>query len=80
MTATDCVGREIKAGCSILYPVRRGSRMWQATMKVQQVVPGTVSKGAYVSGFNKDGRRVNVHNLDMTVVIVPLGVQYETVA
>lgn len=80
MSVTDCVGREIKAGCTILYPVRRGSRMWQSRMQVQQVVPETVSKGAYVSGFNNDGRRVNVHNLDMVIVIVPLGAQYETVA
>lgn len=80
MSVTDCVGREIKAGCTILYPVRRGSRMWQSRMQVQLVAPETTSKGASVSGFNNDGRRVNVHNLDMVVVVVPLGVQYETAA
>ncbi len=77
MTVTDCVGREIKAGCSILYPVRRGSRMWMSRMQVQRVIP---SARPYVSGFNSDGRRVNVRNLNMVVVNVPLGIQYETAA
>ena len=80
VTVTDHVGREIKAGCSILYPVRRGSDMWLSTMTVQQVVPGDEQKPAYVSGFNTDGRRVSVHNLKNVVVIVPLGEQYETAA
>lgn len=77
MKVIDCVGREIKPGCSILYPVRRGSRMWLSRLQVQQIVPG---KRPYLSGFNTDGRRVNVRNLDMTIVIVPLGVQYEDAA
>ncbi|MHB9044474.1 MAG: hypothetical protein ACYC35_00915 [Pirellulales bacterium] len=80
MSVKDCVGREIKAGCAILYPVRRGSRMWMSRMKVQQIVPADEKKQPYVSGFNNDGRRVNVHNLDMVVVVVPLGVQFETTA
>ena len=67
MQVTDCVGREIKPGCSILYPVRRRSEMNLKRMKVQQVIPDNVS------GFNTDGRRVYVHNLQNTVVIVPLG-------
>ncbi len=78
MSVTDCVGREISLDAIILYPVRRGSRMWISRLKVQQIVAGDESRRPYISGFNTDGRRVNVHNLDMTVVIVPLGTQYES--
>lgn len=77
MIVKDRVGREIKVGCSILYPVRRGSSMWHSELKIQQILPGDDKTKPYVSGFNNDGRRVYVHNLDMAVVIVPLGVQYE---
>lgn len=73
----DSVGREIKAGCNIVYPVRRGSKMWLSRMQVQQVVPGTP---AHVSGFNGDGRRVSVRNLESVIVVVPLGERYETAA
>lgn len=77
MTVTDYVGREIKAGCSLAYPVRRGSEMKLKRLTVQQVIPGDEQKPAYVSGFNTDGRRVYVHCLKNAVVIVPLGEQYE---
>lgn len=77
MKVTDYVNREIKAGCSILYPVRRGSEMKFKQMTVQQVMPGEEDKSPYVSGFNTDGRKVTVHNLKNVVVIVPLGAQYE---
>lgn len=73
MTVTDFVGREIKPGCNIIYPVRRGSEMKLKKMKVQRVLPK-------VSGFNTDGRRIYVHNLENVIVAVPLGTQYETVA
>lgn len=80
MSVKDCVGREIKAGCTILYPVRRGSRMWLSRLQVQSAVPGDETRPPRVSGFNGDGRRVNVHNIDMVVVVVPLGTQYEAAA
>lgn len=69
MKVVDRVGREITAGCSILYPVRRGSEMWLSQMNVQQIIPGN---DCYLSGFNTDGRRVYVHNLKNVVVIVPV--------
>lgn len=73
----DCVGREIKPGCTVLYPVRRGSKMWQSRMQVQQVVPGEGKLAAYLAGFNNEGRRVSVHNLSNVVVLVPLGARFE---
>jgi virulence-associated protein VagC len=75
---TDRVGREIKPGCSVLYPVRRKSDMWLSELKVQQVVPGDSQKGPTLCGFSPIGRRVNVYNLENVVVIVPLGARYES--
>lgn len=78
MRLKDHVGREIKVGASIVYPVRRGSEMKLKQLTVQQIVPGNENKLPSVSGYNTDGRRVHVHNLDNVIVIVPLGQQYET--
>lgn len=69
---TDCVGREIKPGCEVLYPVRRGSEMWLNKMKVENVVaPGKIH------GFNDFGRRVHVQSLKNVMVVVPVGTNYE---
>ena len=67
----DCVGREIKVGCSVIYPVRRGSWMGLRRMRVQQVSAGAIS------GHAPDGRHTRVKRLDTAVVIVPLGCNYE---
>lgn len=63
---TDYAGHEIKAGQTIVYPVRRGSAMWLSEIKVTLVNPGTAPT---VSGFNSEGRRVTVKNL-LNVVII----------
>jgi hypothetical protein len=68
--AKDFVGREIKAGCEVAYPVRRGSRMWLNKLKVQQVLDDGVK--ITVSGFNNEGRRVSIFNLDNVIVLVPV--------
>jgi hypothetical protein len=73
----DAVGRQIKPGCTVMYPVRRGSNMWLSELRVQQIVPGDSVKGPYLSGFSNVGRRINVHNLENVIVIVPLGTRYE---
>lgn len=67
----DCVGREIKVGCSLVYPVRRGSWMGLRRMRVQEV------SGGMISGYAPDGRRTRVKNVETLVVIVPLGCNYE---
>lgn len=59
----DFMGREIRPGNTVCYPVRRGSDMWLVELRVQQV------DAASVSGFNKDGRRVTVKNLKNVVVV-----------
>ena len=80
MKVLDCVGREIKVDCNILYAVRRGSSMWLKRMRVQQVLADDGKGNPILNGFTPDGRRVTVHNLRTVVVVVPLGVQYETAA
>ena len=65
--ARDFVDREIKAGNTIAYPVRRGSKMWLNKLTVQQVCEGP--KGPQVSGVNSKGRRVAVTNLGNVVVV-----------
>ena len=41
--ATDYMGREIKAGDTLVYPVRRGSNMWLNRILVTQVLPDAVT-------------------------------------
>lgn len=67
IVARDFIGREIKAGDTIAYPVRRGSEMWLNKLSVQQVSPGI--KGPQVGGLNSKGRRVTVTNLGNVVVV-----------
>lgn len=62
---TDFLGREIMAGDTIIYPVRRGSAMWLNKLRVTQVLPDSLT------GLNPDGRWVTVKNLGN--VIVDLG-------
>jgi hypothetical protein len=62
----DLVGKEITAGCSVVYPVRRGSSMWLKKMQVQQVMGG---KNPELHGYNSEGRRVTIRNLDNCAVI-----------
>jgi expansin (peptidoglycan-binding protein) len=60
----DFLGREIKIGDTIAYPVRRGSSMWLNKLRVTQVLPVSVK------GLNADGRWITVHNLNNVVVDV----------
>ncbi len=62
----DHIGREIKAGDTVVYPVRQGSSMWLARMRVTQVVGGTTPS---LSGYNNEGRKVKVHKIENVVVV-----------
>lgn len=65
----DYLGRTIKAGDTVVYPVRQGSKMWMTRMLVTQVIGGTSPR---LSGTNNEGRRVSVHKLgNVTVVQLP---------
>ncbi len=64
----DFIGRAIVAGNTVVYPVRRGSSMWLNKLAVTQV------DDDHITGFNKDGRRITVKNLNNSDVVEPLPV------
>ncbi len=62
----DFMGREIVAGNTVVYPVRRGSDMWMQELSVTQVIPGTEPT---ITGFNPTGRKVTLHNVKNVTVV-----------
>lgn len=64
----DFIGCAIAAGNTVVYPVRRGSSMWLNKLAVTQV------DDDHITGFNSDGRRITVKNLNNCVVVEPLPV------
>lgn len=68
--AQDFMGREITVGCTLVYPWRRGSDMGMNELRVQQIVDRDPKK-VKVAGYNKDGRRITIGNLNNTVVVSP---------
>jgi hypothetical protein len=64
----DFMGREITAGSTVIYPVRRGSSMWMQEISVTQVVPGTTPT---LTGFNPSGRKITLHNVGNVTVVEP---------
>ena len=67
VTATDFLGKTIVAGDRVIYPVRRGSRMWLNKLTVKSV--NDTLKGATISGHNDAGRLIHVRNLLNCVVV-----------
>lgn len=67
----DFMGREITVGCTVVYPVRRGSSMWMQRIKVTQVIAG---KTPTLGGYNGDGRKITLHNVANVTVVEPLPV------
>jgi hypothetical protein len=65
--AQDFLGRVIKPGDAIVYPVRRGSSMWLNNLKVLTVQD--TPRGPCVSGTNDVGRQINIYNLGNCVVV-----------
>ena len=63
--AVDFLGRTIKAGDTVVYPVRRKSEMWLTKLKVTQVLDDAII------GFGHLGKRITVHNLKNVVVVRP---------
>lgn len=61
----DYMGREIKAGDTVVYPVRRGSAMWLNRMKV------TLAERDFIKGLSPTGIWVTVKNLKNVVIVDP---------
>jgi len=63
--ATDFLGRSIAVDDTLIYPVRRGSRMWLNRIVVSKV------ESDVIHGANPQGRRVQLTNLNNTIVVRP---------
>jgi len=62
---TDFLGRTIQAGDTLVYPVRRGSKMWLNRITV------TKAESDRIHGTSREGRMVQLTNLKNTVVVRP---------
>lgn len=62
---TDFLGRVIVVGDILVYPVRRGSRMWLNRIEV------TKTESDRIHGVTNAERRVQLTNLKNTVVVRP---------
>ncbi len=65
--AEDFLGNPIESGDTIVYAVRRGSKMWMKRLVVQAV--RNSASGIRVSGVNEAGRPVSIKNLVNVVVV-----------
>ena len=63
--ATDFLGRSIAVDDTLIYPVRRGSRMWLNRIIVSKV------ESVEIYGHNPGGRQVMLTNLNNTIVVRP---------
>jgi hypothetical protein len=61
----DFVGNTITPGCTIVYPVRKGSEMRLKRIKVTQVT------SERITGHNGIGRIVHIKNFNTVVVVTP---------
>jgi hypothetical protein len=61
--ARDFTGRIIEAGHVVVYPVRRGSKMWLNKLNVTQVNDDSIV------GFNSLGSRLTIRNVQNTVIV-----------
>lgn len=63
--ATDFLGRSIAVDDTLVYPVRRGSKMWLNRITVTKVESDTIH------GTSPQGRMVKLTNLRNTIVVRP---------
>lgn len=66
-TIVDFLGNTIRAGDTLVYPVRRKSQLYMNKIRVAELVQ--LREGFAVTGYNDEGRRVTVRNLHNTVVV-----------
>ena len=58
-----------KVGHTIVYPIRRGSKMWMQKASVTQVVQHDRTQPPLLACLNPTGRKVTIQNLDNCVVV-----------
>jgi hypothetical protein len=68
--ARDLMDREFGVNDTIVYPVRRGSKLWMAVATVTQVLPTPGESSSFlVHALTKAGRRVAIKNLQNVVKV-----------
>jgi hypothetical protein len=67
VVANDFLGNPIKATDTIVYPVRRKSRMWMKRLIVQAV--RDTGRGVRVTGRNEAGNPVSLQNVENCIVV-----------
>lgn len=63
----DFVGRKIKSGDLVAYPVRRGSRMWLTSARVSNIV--CRGKEHTIEAIIESGQRVTLEHSARLIVI-----------
>ncbi|MBN1908389.1 MAG: hypothetical protein JW818_01505 [Pirellulales bacterium] len=67
--AKDFLDRQIEVGHTIVYPIRRGSKMWMQKASVTQIIQHDRTQPPLLTCLNPTGRKVTIQNLDNCVVI-----------
>ncbi len=62
----DCLGREITAGCDVIYPIRKSYTVNMHVMKV------TGTDNGHLYGFNSAGRKISLKNVENVCILAPL--------
>lgn len=62
----DFLEREIKVGCTLVYPVRRKSKMWLTKIQVTDLGDETIR------GVNDKGHRVTLSRSNRSIVVTLL--------
>lgn len=68
-SANDFLGHPIEVGHTIVYPIRRGSKMWMQKASVTGVVQHDRTQPPLLVCLNPAGRKVTIQNLDNCIVI-----------
>jgi hypothetical protein len=61
--AVDFMGRTIVAGQTVIYPTRRGSKMWLNRLTVSQVWDD------HILGYSPAGKLLTIKNLENVVIV-----------
>ena len=67
--ANDFLGYRIEVGHIVVYPVRRGSKMWMQKASVTEIVQHDRTQPPLLVCLNPTGRRVTIQNLDNCVMV-----------
>ena len=65
----DFLGHRIEVGHTVVYPVRRGSKMWMQKASVTEIVHHDRTQPPLLVCLNPTGRRVTIQNLENCVVV-----------